>query len=58
MESFIAKFIKEFSVALGKHVDFKNSKEVKLYILMLLKENQMLKSSYINSFYENKLQII
>ena len=38
MELFVAKFIKEYSAILGKHVDFKSSKDVKIYILDLLKK--------------------
>ena len=58
MESFVAKFIKEYSAILGKHVDFKSSKDVKLYILDLLKKNQDIRSSKINEFYENNFEFI
>lgn len=52
MESLAAKFIKEYSLILGNDVDFKSSKEVKIYILNLLKNNQNIKSSNINANFE------
>ena len=58
MESLVAKFIKEYSAILGKHVDFKSSKDFKLYILDLLKKNQDIRSSKINEFYENNFEFI
>ena len=58
MESFVAKIIKEYSAILGKHVDFKSSEDVKLYILDLLKKNQDIRSSIINVFYENNFEFI
>ena len=48
MESLAAKFIKEFSLLFGKYVNFKSSKEVKIYILNLLKSNHGIKSSNIS----------
>ena len=48
MESLAAKFIKEFSLLFGKYVNFKSSKEVKIYILNLLKSNLGIKSSNIS----------
>ena len=58
MESFVAKFIKEYSAILGKHVDFKSSKDVKIYILDLFKKNQDIRSSKINEFYEDNSEFI
>jgi len=58
MESFVVKFIKEYFTILGKHVNFKSSKDIKIYILDLLKKNQEIRSSKINAFYEDNFEFI
>ena len=57
MDCFIGKFIADFSETLGVKLNFKNSGEVKIYVLNLLKKNLNSKFSN-NPIYENKLQLI
>jgi len=57
MDCFIGKFITKYSAGLGKEVNFNTSKDVKIYILDLLKKNQNSKFSN-EPIYQNKLQLI
>ena len=57
MNCFIGDFITEFSSTLGKKVNFKDTKDVKDFILNKLKKNQNSKFQS-DLIYENKLQII
>ena len=57
MNCFLGNFITKFSSSLGEKINFKDTKDVKIFILNKLKKNQ---NSIFQSdlIYENKLQII